>query len=50
MHARRPRPKQRLLERDAELRGVVQGYVDQRWSPEQIAAAGAARAGVGPRR
>jgi IS30 family transposase len=34
--ARRPRPKQRLLERDDELRGVVQGYLDQRWSPEQV--------------
>ncbi len=37
MHARRPRPKERLLERDAELRGLVQGYLDQRWSPEQVA-------------
>jgi IS30 family transposase len=37
MHARRPRPKQRILERDGELRGLVQGYLDQRWSPEQIA-------------
>jgi len=35
--ARRPRPKQRMLERDGELRGLVQGYLDQRWSPEQIA-------------
>ena len=37
MHVRRARPKQRLLERDAELRGLVQGYLDQRWSPEQVA-------------
>lgn len=37
MLARRPRPKQRRLERDAELRALVQSYLDQRWSPEQIA-------------
>jgi IS30 family transposase len=37
MQARRPRPKERLLERDGELRGLVQGYLDQRWSPEQVA-------------
>ena len=36
-HARRPRPKVRVLERDSELRGIVQGYLDQRWSPEQVA-------------
>ena len=36
MQARRPRPKARLLERDGELRIVVQSYLDQRWSPEQV--------------
>ena len=36
MRARRPRPKRRLLERDGELRELVQRYLDQRWSPEQI--------------
>lgn len=36
MQARRPRPKARLLERDGELRGLVQSYLDQRWSPEQV--------------
>lgn len=37
MLTRRPRPKQRRLERDRELRTLVQHYLDQRWSPEQIA-------------
>ena len=37
MLARRPRPRQRRLEADTELRRVVQGYLDQRWSPEQTA-------------
>ncbi len=37
MQARRPRPKIRLLESDGELRGFVQCYLDQRWSPEQVA-------------
>ena len=37
MLARRPRPKARRLEVDSELRGVVQGYLDRRWSPEQAA-------------
>ena len=36
MRARRPRPKERLLERDVELRGLVQGCLDQRWSPEHV--------------
>lgn len=36
MRASRPRPKRRLLERDGELRELVQRYLDQRWSPEQI--------------
>ncbi len=36
MRSRRPRPKQRLLERDEELRRLVQHYLDQRWSPEQV--------------
>lgn len=35
--ARRPRPRPRRLEADAQLRKLVQGYLDQRWSPEQIA-------------
>jgi len=39
MLARRPRPRQRRLEADGELRRVVQGYLDQRWSPEQTARA-----------
>lgn len=39
MLARRPRPRLRRLEVDAELRGVVQRYLDQRWSPEQTARA-----------
>jgi transposase, IS30 family len=37
MLSRRPRPKQRRLERDPELRRLVQHYLDQRWSPEQVA-------------
>lgn len=37
MLSRRPRPKPRRLAVDAELRGLVQRYLDQRWSPEQIA-------------
>jgi len=36
MQSRRPRPKARLLESDRELRTLVQCYLDQRWSPEQI--------------
>jgi transposase, IS30 family len=36
MRSRRPRPKQRLLERDEELRRLVQHYLDRRWSPEQV--------------
>lgn len=36
MLARRPRPKERILTKDDELRGLVQGYLDKRWSPEQI--------------
>ena len=36
MQNRRPRPKERLLERDHELRQLVQKYLDQRWSPEQV--------------
>jgi len=36
MRSRRPRPKQRLLERDEGLRRLVQHYLDQRWSPEQV--------------
>ena len=39
MLARRPRPRPHHLEVDVELRGVVQGYLDQRWSPEQTARA-----------
>jgi IS30 family transposase len=39
MLARRPRPRLRRLEIDVELRRVVQGYLDQHWSPEQIARA-----------
>lgn len=37
MLARRARPKRRRLELDGELRRLVQHYLDQRWSPEQIA-------------
>ena len=37
MRARRPRPKRRRLERETGLRGLVQQYLDKRWSPEQIA-------------
>ena len=37
MRARRPRPKPRRLKVDASLRALVQHYLDQRWSPEQIA-------------
>ena len=36
MLARRPRPKTRLLESDPVPRALVQGYLDQRWSPEQV--------------
>ncbi len=35
--ARRARPKPRRLELDGDLRRLVQHYLDQRWSPEQIA-------------
>lgn len=34
---RRRRPKRRRLEVDLELRKLVQRYLDQHWSPEQIA-------------
>ena len=34
--ARRARPKTGKLHREGELRTVVQGYLDRRWSPEQI--------------
>lgn len=37
MLGRRPRPKRRRLELDQELRRLVQLYLDQHWSPEQIA-------------
>jgi IS30 family transposase len=37
MLGRRPRPKRRRLAVDGELRELVQHYLDQRWSPEQIA-------------
>jgi len=37
MQARRPRPKPRRLERDRELRDLVQRYLDKHWSPEQVA-------------
>ncbi len=37
MLARRPRPKLRRLAMDDKLRALVQQYLDQRWSPEQIA-------------
>jgi hypothetical protein len=30
MLARRPRPKERILAKDEELRGLVQGYLDKR--------------------
>ena len=36
MRSRRPRPKTRRLESDVELRGLVQRYLDRRWSPEQV--------------
>jgi hypothetical protein len=36
MLARMPRPKPRLLETNSALRALVQHYLDQRWSPEQI--------------
>ena len=35
--ARRPRPKQRLLAIEQDLRRLVQSYLDKHWSPEQIA-------------
>lgn len=35
MRSRRPRPKPRRLERDLELRTLVQHYLDQRWSPSR---------------
>jgi IS30 family transposase len=37
MLQRRPRPRLRRLDVDEELRTLVQRYLDQRWSPEQIA-------------
>lgn len=37
MLGRRPRPRLRRLAVDAELRALVQRYLDQHWSPEQIA-------------
>lgn len=37
MLARRTRPRLRRLAIDAELRALVQRYLDQHWSPEQIA-------------
>jgi transposase, IS30 family len=37
MLARRPRPKQRRLALEHDLRSLVQGYLDKHWSPEQIA-------------
>ena len=37
MRARRPRPKPRRLESETGLQGLVQQYLDKRWSPEQIA-------------
>ena len=37
MLERRRRPRQRRLEVDAGLRVLVQRYLDQHWSPEQIA-------------
>lgn len=37
MLARRPRPKPGRFALDVELRSLVQGYLDQRWSPEQVA-------------
>jgi IS30 family transposase len=36
MLTRRPRPKQRRVAVNAELRGLVQDRLDKRWSPEQI--------------
>ena len=39
MLARRPRPRPHHLEVDVELRGVVQGHLDQRWRSEQTARA-----------
>jgi transposase, IS30 family len=35
--ARRPRPRPGKLAVNAELRGVVQGWLEMKWSPEQIA-------------
>lgn len=37
MLSRRPRPKERRVATNIELRGLVQGGLDKRWSPEQIA-------------
>ena len=34
--ARRARPKTGKLHREGQLRAVVQGHLDRRWSPEQI--------------
>ena len=34
---RRARPRERRLAKEPELRVLVQGYLDQHWSPEQIA-------------
>ncbi|WP_329261070.1 IS30 family transposase [Actinoallomurus sp. NBC_01490] len=36
--ARRPRPRPGRLATNDELRGVVQGWLEMNWSPEQIAA------------
>ena len=36
MLARRPRPKERRLATEHDLRGLVQEYLDKHWSPEQI--------------
>jgi IS30 family transposase len=35
--ARRPRPKRGKISSNPELRAAVQGHLDERWSPEQIA-------------
>lgn len=36
--AHRPRPKPSRLATDDELRGVIQGWLEMDWSPEQLAA------------
>ena len=46
MLVRRPRPKARKLASDAALRLVVQGYLDQHWSPEQAARTALAEHGM----